>query len=137
MGGRTRGNWRLKTSVLAIAALLQVTTLMVACGGTVRREDEEGEPEGDDPTSVPTSSPNSGGGSGSGGVSGPGGPEVDLPECKLGVKQGDAERCIFLYEGRCYEDKLDACGCACKKQRGTTCSSGFPSEDKPTQVTCR
>lgn len=124
--------WK-KQSVLAIVAAIQVTTLVVACGGTVRKDDES-EPNGEVPDPVATSVP--GGGGGGGEVSGPDG-EVDLPECKLGVKRSAAERCIYLYEGRCYDEKLDACGCACKKQRGTTCSSGFPSEDQPTQVTCR
>jgi hypothetical protein len=67
---------------------------------------------------------------------GGGGPEVDLPACKQGVKQADTDSCVFLFKGRCYEDKLDACGCACAGKPNSTCLSGFPQEDVPTEVSC-
>jgi len=117
-----------------LAATASLALSFVACGGTVRTdgttEDPETQPKDPEDPEDPEDDP-----SGGGGKSG-GGPVVDLPECKLGVKRDAAKSCVFLYEERCYEEKLDACGCACKKQSGTVCSSGFPQKDVPTEVTC-
>lgn len=124
MGGRS-SKFLAHGFVLVLAA--QVAMSLVACGGTVRKGDD-GQEEEDEPPPTPSASP-SGGGRGTA-------PQVDLPECKLGVDESEAESCLFLYEGRCYEEKLDACACACKRMSGTTCSSGFPDPSRPTKVSC-
>ena len=72
-----------------------------------------------------------------GGTSDPGtGGTVELPVCHLGRAKSESAQCVFVVAERCYETKLDACACACKKQAGTTCIDGFPDPDGTTKVTC-
>jgi hypothetical protein len=52
----------------------------------------------------------------------------------IGESAGRA--CVYVVSGRCYEKKLDACACACKKASGTVCIDGFPEADGTTTVTC-
>ena len=102
--------------------------LAAACGGQVRTGDPD--PSGtkgallDASGSAPTSNDLGG--------------TVALPDCPHGFKVGEAigRLCVFTANGLCYETKLDACACTCKKQSGTVCSSGFPEMDGTTKVTC-
>lgn len=76
-------------------------------------------------------------GSGSGSGSSFGG-TVALPACHPGFLPGDepARPCSYMYDGRCYETKTDACSCACPNRSGTTCTSGFPQVNGKVEVTC-
>jgi hypothetical protein len=117
------------------------TTYVVACGGEVRGVDGDAPSapasDGGVPVDIPPAS-----GSASGGSRAPNGPQTDLPDCKLGkawlepTPPGSVFDCTYLVEERCYETKVAACACACKKKTGTVCSSGFPHADAPTAVTC-
>ena len=63
---------------------------------------------------------------------------VALPACKRGFLPASetGTPCNFLYDGRCYDEKLDACACACTKNSGTTCLSGFPQPNGKVAVSC-
>ena len=122
--------------MIAFGAIGCLTTWLVACGGEVRTDDPDApaatsSAKEDDP---PSATGGKSGGTGSGSSSHL--PETQLDECKKGTLRADADHCVYLYEGRCYDEKLDACACACKKQSGTICSSGFPNPDVPTEVSC-
>jgi hypothetical protein len=113
-----------RASTAAVVAAL----LAAACGGRVRTGDPNpsGTKEGslDASSSAPTSDDPS--------------VTVALPDCPHGFKAGEAigRLCVFTTNGLCYETKLEACACTCKKQSGTVCSSGFPEMDGTTKVTC-
>ena len=105
---------------------------LLACGGRSERHEDDGaqpsEGTGDDDPgepSAPSSSsmPNDG---------------VALPGCELGDRDtGElGEDCMWLADGRCYREKLDACGCICPRDHESVCSSGFPSEAGRTPVYC-
>jgi hypothetical protein len=129
MGGRSRSHFN---AIIALFAAANLASSLAGCGGTVRTDGdvEEPGPVNRDPE-PPTGTPGGGGGGG-----GSDDHEVDLPQCKLGVKQAEAESCKFLYEGRCYEEQLEACACACPRKTGTTCISGLPDDEVPTDVLC-
>jgi hypothetical protein len=119
-----------------VSALVGVTTLVVACGGEVRNGTPDDPGSTEDPADEITET---------GGTSGKGGgddrshlPQVDLPDCKKGVPFPGSITlaCNYVYEKLCYEDKLAACACACKKQSGTICASDFPTSGVPTEVMC-
>jgi len=61
-----------------------------------------------------------------------------LPECERGFSpMAEPDRdCNFIVSGRCYDTKVDACGCACPRVNGTTCVSGFPQENGQVLVEC-
>jgi hypothetical protein len=110
--------------------LLGASIAAIACGGVVKT----GEP---DPTSSSEPSSSTGGASGTKPKT-DSTPTVDLPPCKLGFSQSEQPEkpCPYTVNGLCYGTKLDACGCACKGRTGLTCSSGFPSLDGTTEVSC-
>lgn len=119
------------TNAGTLALLVSLATgAASACGGEVRTG-------GPDPSGA--SEVDAGGASGSSGagVDDPGG-TVALPACPKGFKPGAAigKLCVYTTNDLCYETKLDACACACTKQSGTVCSSGFPEMDGTTKVTC-
>ena|SRR5687768_4733105 len=70
--------------------------------------------------------------------SSPPGNDVALPGCDLGARDGSqsAEECMWLADGRCYRDKLEACACICPLDHESVCSSGFPSDAGRTLVYC-
>jgi hypothetical protein len=109
-------------------ALALLASFATACGGQVRTGD---------PEPSPTTEPAPQGGAANG-TSGDPGDTVALPECKLGfaIEESAGRACVYVASGRCYEKKLDACGCACKKASGTLCLNGFPESDGTTIVTC-
>ncbi len=37
--------------------------------------------------------------------------------------------CPWIYEGWCFEEREDACLCACGREKGDTCISGFPGDE--------
>jgi hypothetical protein len=129
MGGRSPSHFK---AIIALVAAANLASSLAGCGGTVRTDGdaEEPGPVNNDPD-PPTGTPGGGGGGG-----GSDDHEVDLPQCKLGVKQAEAESCVYLFKDRCYEEQLDACGCACANKPRSTCISGFPKEDVPTEVSC-
>jgi hypothetical protein len=55
------------------------------------------------------------------------GDQVSLPGCELGDRDigRRGEECLWLADGRCYADKLEACACICPAGNGSVCSSGF------------
>ena len=61
-----------------------------------------------------------------------------LPPCVPGLERRAARAggvdCNWLVSGRCYEDRLDACACACPRDRDSTCISGSPGDE--VDVTC-
>jgi hypothetical protein len=120
----------MKARMTRWTGLLGACIAIAACGGVVKT----GEP-------VPGSSsdpPSSSGGASGTKPKGDPPPTVDLPPCKLGFDPTDQPEkpCPYTVDGRCYAEKLDACGCACKGQSGLTCVSGFPELDGTTEVTC-
>jgi hypothetical protein len=127
MGGRSPSRFK---GIIALVAAAHLASSLAGCGGSVRTDGdtEEPDPANNDPDTSPTSSPGGGGA----------GPQVDLPQCKLGIKQADAKSCVYLFKGRCYKEKLDACGCACAGKPNSLCVSGFEDEDgdEPTEVSC-
>jgi hypothetical protein len=94
--------------------------VVVGCGGRSQsREADDGSPavsEGDDD-----------GQGNSNGHQGAPGDEVSLPGCELGDRDAGfrGEQCLWLAEGRCYAEKLEACACICPSGNGSVCSSGF------------
>lgn len=64
---------------------------------------------------------------GSGGTSPPG---DALPECVLGPPraspQASGAACNWVVSERCYERRVEACACACPRDRNSTCVSGSP-----------
>jgi hypothetical protein len=101
-----------------------VLVLAIGCGGRSQsREaddgsalgegDDDGEPKGN---AGPDTAP---------------GDEVSLPGCELGERDlGErGSDCLWLADGRCYQDKLEACACICPPGTGSVCSSGFEDPD--------
>jgi hypothetical protein len=123
---QVRKRRRRRAATVAIAAT--ATALATACGGLARTD--EPAPSGTADPAPDAAAPTLGSGDPSG--------VVDLPECRLGflVEERAQRSCVFVVGGRCYEGKLDACACACKKASGTLCLSGFPEPDGTTNVTC-
>ncbi|MEZ4375375.1 MAG: hypothetical protein R3B07_31470 [Polyangiaceae bacterium] len=39
-----------------------------------------------------------------------------------------ASACPWLYAGWCFDEREDACTCACGREKGDTCISGFPGD---------
>jgi len=91
----------------------------------------------------------SGSAGGSGGSGGTGGSGVSDPfdfrttqlgRCELGFtwESGDARPCKYRLSGRCYNDELAVCACACPREGNSTCVlSGFLGDpSRPLQVTC-
>jgi hypothetical protein len=88
----------------------------------------------------------SGGSGGGGGSGGSGGADLfdfrttELPRCELGfVWEDDDDRaCKYRLTGRCYNDELSVCACACPREGNSTCVlSGFLGDSgRPLQVTC-
>ena len=103
---------------------------VLGCGGVVERgekEDTESPGSGDEPAD-PSGQADSGLD-----------PSVGLGKCGGGFDRYELpERdCNWVVEDICYEDKLDACACACPKGTvSTTCSSGFPQQDGRVPVYC-
>lgn len=112
---------------------------LVACGSRSPLE-ESGDfaPDGDDEMDgAPANggsgaTPSDNGGSPAPGTNGgSGGSAGDaLPECVLGPSRsssqaGDIE-CNWVVNDRCYERRIEACACACPRDRNSTCVSGSP-----------
>jgi hypothetical protein len=108
-----------------------IAALLAACGGEVRTGGPDHPGTSEEPDS---SSPSSSSGTGGDDPAG----TVALPVCPKGFKAGQVigKLCVYTTNGLCYETKLDACACACTKQSGTVCSSGFPEMNGTTKVTC-
>lgn len=107
-----------------------LSLLLGACGG--RSERHEG---GDDGAASPSTKGEEPGGDDDDDVPGN---EVTLPGCDLGPADRGAmgADCMWLAEGRCYADKLEACACICPLDHESICSSGFPSDSGRTPVYC-
>jgi len=98
------------------------------CGGEVKREPKEdsdplpGQAEPGDPSDSDV------------------GPGTDvLGKCEAGFdRYEEPDRdCNWVVNGLCYEEKLDACACACPGGTAvTTCSSGFPQRNGRVPVYC-
>jgi hypothetical protein len=108
-------------------AMAVVALALTACGGEVQRgpkENPEPAPGGDSPADpAEQGSDNS----------------VQLGDCMAGFDQfEEPERdCNWVVEDRCYEDKLEACACACPGGTAvSTCSSGFPQQNGRVPVYC-
>jgi hypothetical protein len=127
----------------AARAVLVSATLFafVGCGGRVITRDSVSD-GGEHPTSNPAvtktadagTSASPSGSSSDRGLDG----TVILPECRLGFAPGDDPQkpCHYVVAGACYDTKTKACACACKKQSGTDCISGFPQYNGHVSVSC-
>jgi hypothetical protein len=112
----------------------------VACGGRVLEEQTPGEPTtSEKSSSAPdAATPKPSGGASADNFDG----TVSLPPCVKGKLETEldqstlAQTCPYLYAGRCYTTKVKACACACPNRSGTVCSSGFPSLEGTTVVSC-
>ncbi len=118
------------------SAWFVATTLLVACGGVV----ENGPASPGDAGGASASSGGSSSDSlpGSGAPSGGSPTSVALSACKLGFLPASepSAACNFVYDGRCYDDKLSACACACTKKSGTYCLSNLPVPNGKVAVSC-
>ena len=91
---------------------LFLAIFVVACGGQV---DDDGR--------------GTSGGSGGSTAKADGGnglPTSPLPPCVPGKPPAEHPTCPYLASGLCYDDKISACACECRKTKGTVCVSGFP-----------
>lgn len=107
------------------------------CGGIV--EYDAPASGGGGPGSGSGSGSDSGAGGRSNGSSGGAAGRTPLGTCSLGFSydENPSVPCNWLAEGRCYEEKLDACACICPRRAGTTCISGFYGGDgSATEVSC-
>jgi hypothetical protein len=61
-----------------------------------------------------------------------------LPGCEEGFdpKKEPYRTCNWLAEGRCYDEKLEACACVCPRDKASHCASGFPLENGRVEVYC-
>jgi hypothetical protein len=61
-----------------------------------------------------------------------------LPECRPGFPLSSAgtRECSYIFDGRCHEEALDACACACRGAANRCVISGFLDSDEPQLVTC-
>ena len=102
---------------------------LASCGGAVEREPKENpEPAGETPAGDPSED------------DGPlPGAQEDLGKCMTGFDRTEEpdRDCNWVVKDRCYEDKLEACACACPSGTAvTTCSSGFPQQNGRVPVYC-
>jgi hypothetical protein len=108
------------------------------CGGIVEHEAPAG--GGGSPGSGSGSGADPGSGSGArSGSGGAGNGQTPLGACSPGFSYAENPDlpCNWLADGRCYEEKLDACACICPRRAGTTCISGFyGGEGSATEVSC-
>ncbi len=124
-----------------VIALLSLVPL--ACGGRVIEEPPDDSTTPNEMTSTPDAStpPKKTSGSGSSSKDDPSG-TVSLPSCVPGTLATKLDpsslpmTCPYIYAGRCYGTKVKACACACPNRAGTVCSSGFPSFEGTTAVSC-
>ncbi|MET0412566.1 MAG: hypothetical protein ABW217_14785 [Polyangiaceae bacterium] len=122
--------------------------ILVACGSRSPLEesgDFDSEDETDDSPANGGSSaaPSDNGGSGpapgtNGGAGGSAGAGDTLPECVLGPARASPQasdvECNWVVSDRCYERRIEACACACPRDRNSNCVSGLP--DREVAVTC-
>jgi hypothetical protein len=125
-----------------VTAIALLFSLPVACGGRVIEEqtpDETTTPN--EMTSQDASSPPKKASAAGSSKNDPNG-SVSLPECVPGTLATKLDpsslpmTCPYIYAGRCYGTKVKACACACPNKAGTVCSSGFPSFEGTTAVSC-
>jgi hypothetical protein len=114
----------------------------VACGGRVIGESTPDQPATNGNSSSPDAATPMKGTSGSGSSKDDFDGTVSLPNCVPGTLETKLDpsslsmTCPYLYAGRCYTTKVKACACACPNKAGTVCSSGFPSLEGTTDVSC-
>ena len=105
-----------------------VATNLLACGGRVEGPTESGGSGGSG--SQTSGGPNQGVGGGLTGGSEP------LPQCQPGFLPGTStEPCNWMYDGRCYVERIGACACACPPKTATICQSSI-FDDPPVEVFC-
>ncbi len=112
---------------------IAVGLVAFGCGG--KTDDEGQEP---DSTGSPSDSSGSGAAAGDG-EDGAWDAAAPLGKCGQGFDYSDAKgrHCNWMVAGVCYEDKLDACACACPSNVSTSsCYSGWPVEDGKVLVYC-
>jgi hypothetical protein len=117
----------------------------VACGSRSPLEesgdldpDTQDETEGTPANGGSGATPSANGGSGpapatNSGTGGTAATGETLPECVLGPARasqeaGDVE-CNWVVGDRCYERRIEACACACPRDRNSTCVSGSPGRE--------
>ena len=112
-----------------------MAALCSACGGQTTDDRESKDVDSVDPDMNGAADA----GAGDGGQQVDGG--VALPGCQLGFDPEDADGrpCNWVAQGRCYEEKLEACACICPRDTAVTsnCSSGFPEENGHVPVYCQ
>jgi hypothetical protein len=130
-------------------AAVALAGLLPACGA---RALVDGTPEDDEEFDTSGAGGGRGGSGGRGGGTGgvdaaptidPGGPidpdGVPLPNCAPGFSMATAgsRECAYLYQGKCHEQRLAACACACEGLANAQCIiGGFLNPDEPQSVSC-
>jgi len=106
--------------------LSMILLVVTSCGGEVRKsESVDG--------GASQTSPSGGGGSFFPGN------KISLPDCKPGFDPNEqpTTNCNFMVAGLCYDTKIDACACACPRDRSNTnCTSGVPVDNGRVVVIC-
>lgn len=110
---------------------------ITGCGSRSPLEDDG--PSGADSSEDDSPPPAAGGSSatpdtnatgGSAGTSSRNPSQDPLPECALGPVRAEAEadgvECNWVVADRCYERRIEACACACPRDRDSQCVSGSP-----------
>jgi len=106
---------------------LAVAALAVSCGGQVER---------DGGGTGGSSGRTSGAGARSSGSDGGTFEETELGVCQKGQPRVAGEPCPWIADDLCYSTKEAACACVCPPGSGSVCSSGFPSDFEPVEVSC-
>jgi hypothetical protein len=64
---------------------------------------------------------------------------VALPACEPGFPPSSAgsRECTYMFRGQCYDERIEACACACVGLAVSNCiSGGFLNLDEPQTVSC-
>lgn len=119
----------MRCNITGLALLLVLGTL--ACGGEVRRSGRDtgssnsqaSSPNQDDPMS-----------------SSFGEADTAVGDCVPGPPEEEAlyGPCMWVADGRCYQEREMACNCVCPRDRDSQCSSGFDAgPNGHVKVSCR
>jgi hypothetical protein len=116
--------------------------ILLACGSRSPLEesgdfdpDVEDETDGSPAQGGSGAAPGDNGGNGptpgtNGGAGGTAATGETLPECVLGPPRASPQasefECNWVVRNRCYERRIEACACACPRDRDSTCVSGSP-----------
>jgi hypothetical protein len=129
----------------SLRLLSLLAAILVACGSRSPLEesgdfdpDAQDETDGSPANGGSGATPSDNGGSGpapaaNGGTGGTAAAGDTLPECVLGPARTSPQvsdvECNWVVSDRCYERRIEACACACPRDRNSTCVSGSPGRE--------